>query len=291
MHPAPSIIFFTVFSGLGFGMLSFLGLGKPDVSGFTAFVFFAIAFAMAVGGLAASSLHLGNPQRALKAFTQWRSSWLSREACLAVAALATMGLYAIGVVFFDTRIAILGLLGSSLSILTVFATSMIYAQLKTVPRWNQWTTPVLFLLYAMTGGAFFTAQMWLMPWLFPLLTVVQIVAWVLGDRRFAEAGHTLETATGLGRIGKVRMFEAPHSSDNYLTKEMVHIVGRKHVSTLRIIGLLSLTFLPWFAMVFLPFGHMLALAAALLHILGALTTRWLFFAQAEHTVGLYYGQR
>lgn len=291
MHPAPSIIFFTVFSGLGFGMLSFLGLGKPDVSSFTAFVFFAIAFAMAVGGLAASAFHLGNPQRALKAFTQWRSSWLSREACLAVGALVTMGLYAIGVIFFDTRIAFLGLIGASLSILTVFATSMIYAQLKTVPRWNQWTTPVLFLLYSMTGGAFLTGQTWLLPWAFPLLALVQIAAWVLGDRRFVQAGHTLETATGLGNIGKVRVFEAPHTSDNYLTKEMVHIVGRKHAATLRIIGILSLTFLPWIALTMLPFSHLLALAAVLLHILGAITTRWLFFAQAEHTVGLYYGQR
>ena len=50
MHPAPSVIFFTVFSGLGFGMLAFLGLGFPDVYGLNAFIFFAIAYAMAVGG-------------------------------------------------------------------------------------------------------------------------------------------------------------------------------------------------------------------------------------------------
>ncbi|NNK78706.1 MAG: dimethyl sulfoxide reductase anchor subunit [Litoreibacter sp.] len=291
MHPAPSIIFFTVFSGLGFGMLTFLGLGKPDVSGFTAFVFFAIAFALAVAGLAASAFHLGNPQRALKAFTQWRSSWLSREACLSVAALSVMAFYAIGVVRFDNRIPALGLIGAGLSLLTVFTTSMIYAQLKTVPRWNQWSTPALFLLYALTGGAFLTGQTSILNWLFPALTLMQIFAWVQGDKLFADSGTTLETATGLGHIGKVRLFEAPHTSGNYLTKEMVHVVGRKHVPILRVIGLLSLSVLPWAGLTLLPFNHVLALVTVLLHIIGAVTIRWLFFAQAEHTVGLYYGKR
>ncbi|MFY0692532.1 MAG: dimethyl sulfoxide reductase anchor subunit [Paracoccaceae bacterium] len=291
MHPAPSIIFFTVFSGLGFGLLTFLGLGKPDVSGFTAFVFFAIAFALAIAGLAASAFHLGNPQRALKAFTQWRSSWLSREACMSVAALAVMGLYAIGVVFFDTRMTALGVIGAALSLLTVFTTSMIYAQLKTVPRWNQWSTPALFLLYSLTGGAFLAGQTSILSWLFPVLTVLQIVAWVQGDKLFGQSGTTLETATGLGHIGKVRLFEAPHSSGNYLTKEMVHVVGRKHATRLRVIGLLGLTVLPWAGLTLLPFNHLLALITVVLHILGALTIRWLFFAQAEHTVGLYYGKR
>jgi DMSO reductase anchor subunit len=28
-----------------------------------------------------------------------------------------------------------------------------------------------------------------------------------------------------------------------------------------------------------------------LHLIGAFAARWLFFAQAEHVVGLYYGKR
>ncbi|PTX54828.1 DMSO reductase anchor subunit [Litoreibacter ponti] len=291
MHPAPSIIFFTVFSGLGFGMMFFLGLGKPDVSGFTAFVFFAIAYALAVGGLISSTFHLGNPQRALKAFSQWKTSWLSREGCLAVATLMIMGLYAIGVVFLDTRWTLLGLLGSALSLATVFGTSMIYTQIKTVPRWSNWTTPVLFLLYALTGGAFLTGQTSTATPLLLVLGVFQCVVWMIGDGQFAKAGSTIETATGLGHMGKVRMFEAPHSSKNYLMKEMVHVVGRKHARTLRIIGVLCLSLLPLVLLLVVPFSHLVALLAVLLHIAGALMIRWLFFAEAEHTVGLYYGAR
>ncbi|MFB1023915.1 MAG: dibenzothiophene desulfurase, partial [Octadecabacter sp.] len=50
MHPAPSVILFSTLSGLGFGLLAFLGLGMPAPTGWVAFVFFAIAYLLAVGG-------------------------------------------------------------------------------------------------------------------------------------------------------------------------------------------------------------------------------------------------
>ena len=152
MHPAPSVIVFTTLSGLGFGLLFFLGLGMPGVTGGVALVFFALAYALAVGGLLASTFHLGHPERAWKAFSQWRSSWLSREGCCAVAALLVMGLYAIGRIFFGADWQFLGGIGAMLSLATVFTTSMIYAQLKTIPRWNMALVPVKFLTFALAGG-------------------------------------------------------------------------------------------------------------------------------------------
>ena len=47
MHPAPSVIIFTTLSGLGFGLLVWLGMGFPFVTGWVAFAFFAIAYALA----------------------------------------------------------------------------------------------------------------------------------------------------------------------------------------------------------------------------------------------------
>ena len=138
MHPAPSIILFSTLSGLGFGLLTMLGLGFPDVSGWVAFVFFALGFALAGGGLISATFHLGHPERALKSFTQWRSSWLSREAWAAAGAMAVLGVYAILIIFFDNRVTVLGWIGAALSLLSVFTKSMIYTQLKTVPRWNHW---------------------------------------------------------------------------------------------------------------------------------------------------------
>ena len=153
MNPAPSVIIFTSLSGLGFGLMFFLGFGMPAVTGWVAFAFFFVAYALAVGGLLASTLHLGNPQRAMKAFSQWRTSWLSREGVSAVLTLLVMAVYATGLIFFDKDLQIVGWIAALLSLLTVFTTSKIYNQLKTVPRWHMPLTPVLFLTYALAGGA------------------------------------------------------------------------------------------------------------------------------------------
>ncbi|MBW4709424.1 dimethyl sulfoxide reductase anchor subunit [Roseobacter sp. YSTF-M11] len=290
MHPAPSVIFFTTFSGLGFGLLFFLGLGFPAVTGWMAFAFFAIAYAMAVGGLLASTFHLGRPERAIKAFTQWRSSWLSREAWCAVGALVLMGLYAAGLVFFQTRIAFLGVLGAVLSLATVFTTSMIYTQLKTIPRWHMTITPVKFLSLSLAGGALFAGQVSVALVLLVVAGLVQIFTWVEGDKALANSGTDMATATGLGTIGSVRAFEPPHTGTNYLLREFVHEIGRKHSQKLRAISLLLMVVVP-FVLLVLPFSHILVLLAVVSHVAGVLTARWLFFAEAEHVVGIYYGKR
>jgi DMSO reductase anchor subunit len=291
MHPAPSLIAFTTLSGLGFGLLIFLGLGLPPVTGWVAFVFFAIAYVLAGGGLLASTLHLGHPERAMKAFTQWRSSWLSREAWLSLAALAANGLYGAGLVFFGTRIAPLGLLGAALAAATVLATAMIYTQLKTVPRWHHWTTPALFLAYAIAGGALLAGQTGIAPILLLLTGMSQLWVWQSGDRRLAQSGTTIGTATGLGDRGYVRSFEPPNTGTNYLLTEMVHIVARRHAGKLRIIAFLLAFALPWAVLFLLPFSHVLAAIAVISHVAGVACARWLFFAEAEHVVGLYYGKR
>ena len=289
MHPAPSIILFTSLSGLGFGLLILLGLGYPDVTGWTAFAFFAIAYLLSVGGLISSTLHLGHPERALKAFSQWRSSWLSREGWLAVVTLIVMAIYGAGLVFGGTRFGLLGFLGALLSLATVFATSMIYAQLKTVPRWNHWSSPALFLGYAIAGGTLLAGQVTPAIWLLLLVGILQIVAWFDQDRSEAASDTTLATATGLGNIGKVRAFEPPHTGSNYLTNEMGFQVARKHAAVLKIAALVLAFILP-IVFLLLPFGHVFAAFAVLSHVAGVLVQRWLFFAEAKHAVSLYYGR-
>ncbi len=290
MHPAPSVIIFTSLSGLGFGLLVFLGLGFSVPKGILAFIIFALAYCLAVGGLMASTFHLGRPERALKAFTQWKSSWLSREAWLAVGALIVMAIYGGGLVFYDTVLLPLGWLGAALSIATVYATSMIYAQLKTVPRWNTSLTSLLFVLLSLTGGALLSAQTSTALILLILSGVVQVTYWVLGDNALNKSGTNMATATGLGGQGSVRAFEPPHTGTNYLLREFVHIVGRKHAAKLRIISLILMIGTP-ILLLSLSFNIVLIFLAAFSHIGGLFVSRWLFFAQAEHVVGLYYGQR
>jgi len=289
MHPAPSVIAFTTLSGLGFGLLVFLGLGLPAPTGWVAFVFFTLAYLLAVGGLLASAFHLGRPDRALRAFTQWQTSWLSREAWAAVATLLVMAAYGAGLVFFGIRITLLGWLGALLSLATVGTTSMIYAQLRTVPRWHHWTTPAMFLTTMLAGGALLAGQTRIALPLLVLAGAAQVAYWITGDRRLAASGTNMQTATGLGP-GTVRSFEPPHTGGNYLTREMVFVVARRRATQLRGLAL-GLGFVLPAALLILPAGHLVGGLAVLSHLAGVAAGRWLFFAEAEHVVGLYYGQR
>ncbi|MCF6273780.1 MAG: dimethyl sulfoxide reductase anchor subunit [Rhodobacteraceae bacterium] len=291
MHPAPSVIVFSTISGLGFGLMIFLGLGLPDVSGLTAAGYATLALGLAVIGLLASTFHLGNPKNAIYAFSQWRTSWLSREGIMAILTLFTFFIYAVLWAFFDMQIEILGIVAAAMALVTVFTTAMIYTQMKTVPRWNAATTPLLFWLYSVAGGALLAKQMNVAMLLLVLLAAIQVLAWIRGDSAFARSGSTIETATGLGNLGKVRLLEKPHSGENYLLTEMVYVVGRKHAAKLRVLSLLMLVLLPVALILLTDITYVVVAIIMLSHLLGLLASRWLFFAEAEHVVGLYYDAR
>lgn len=291
MHPAPSVILFTVLSGMGFGLLAFLGLGLPIPSpGWLAFLHWGLGYGLAVGGLAASTFHLGNPKRALKAFSQWQTSWLSREAWTSVATLLILAPVALSDWLGLGWSRALGPVGAVMAIATIITTSMIYAQMKAVPRWNSPTTPALFLSFMATGGAILSGNASLALIFCVILAAVLITAFKIGDTAFAKAAQTIGTATGLNQIGEVTVFEQPHTSPNYLMREMIHIVGRKHARKLRLIAVGLSAILP-FLLLLLPASPPLFALIAALHLTGAAAARWLFFAEAEHVVGLYYGQR
>ena len=290
MQPSLSLIIFTSLSGIGFGLLFFLGFGRPAPTGWVALVFFAIAYVLAVGGLLSSTFHLGHPERFLKAFSQWQTSWLSREAWLSATSLIIMAIYGAGLVFYGVAVAPLGWIGALLSLATVYSTSMIYVQLKTIPRWNTPLTSLLFVVLALAGGALLSANINAAMTFLLVAGVVQIAYWIGGDQALDKSGITIGKATGLGQDGQVRAFESPHTGTNYLLREFVYVVGRKHAAKLRIISLILMIGTPILALS-LTFSHMTAFIAVIAHIAGVFVSRWLFFAQAEHVVGLYYGKR
>ncbi|MEL0062516.1 MAG: DmsC/YnfH family molybdoenzyme membrane anchor subunit, partial [Candidatus Puniceispirillum sp.] len=89
MRPAWSIIFFTTISGLGFGLAAWLVLGFVTFANPAELLVVGLAVVALIGaGLVSSTFHLGHPERAWRALSQWQSSWLSREGVLAVLALA-----------------------------------------------------------------------------------------------------------------------------------------------------------------------------------------------------------
>ncbi len=305
MHPAISVIFFTVISGAGFGGIFWIGAGLADGSPTIArFAVMLLSCSLAVAGLLASTLHLGHPERAWRAFSQWRSSWLSREGILAIACLIAFGTHALLWMTALAGMTIAGWLAAALALATVFATAMIYAQLKTVPLWNQWLTPPVYLAFALSSGFALVAAVSPAGYFLGLPTALTalallVIAWALklawhlqGQvSTLAQRGSDTGTATGLGDLGKVRLFERPHTGENYLTKEMVHKIGRKHAAKLRLFSVLTafasagiVCLLVWLAA--LP--NLVLALAALLQIAGLFVERWLFFAEAKHAVSLYY---
>jgi sulfite dehydrogenase (quinone) subunit SoeC len=303
LHPAFSVIFFTTASGAGYGLLALLGVAAPW-GALPADRLFGLAangagLALVTAGLLASTAHLGRPERAWRALSQWRSSWLSREGVAALATYFPAGLFAAAWVLAGEIVPVLGLLTAAGAIVTVVATAMIYRSLKPVQRWaNSWVVPNYLALSLMTGALWLLALAALFGafprWLGALtvLVILSAAALKLAYWRFIDrsaGASTAESATGLGRFGKVRLLDPPHTEDNYLLKEMGYRVARKHAARLRAIAA-GLGFALPLALALAAFAiPALAVAAALSASLGILVERWLFFAEAKHTVTLYYG--
>jgi len=165
---------------------------------------------------------------------------------------------------------------------------MIYTQIKAVPRWHGALTPVLFLSFAGTGGAILSVQPFAALAALGLAAILRL-AFIVGDGAFARAGQTMGTATGLA--GQVSVFEWPHTGDNYLLREMIHVVGRRHAEKLRLIAVVLAGIVPAAVLLLLPAHPLTTAVAVASHLAGAFAARWLFFAEAEHVVGLYYGRR
>ncbi len=312
MHPALSIILFTTSSGAGYGMLFLIGSTAaldllPASRGF-GLAATALALGFVTFGLVSSVFHLGHPERAWRALSQWRSSWLSREAVAAAASylpalVLALGWTVAGEIGGVWRLA--ALLTAVGAVATVFCTAMIYRSLRAIPRWHSpWTVPG-YLLYALiTGGIWLLVLFYLFgetpptPLLHGLPSaviatwLVQAAAWKWADG--APATATVASATGLGPPGAVRLLDPPHSESNYLLREMAFQIGRKHARKLRRVTVLSAFALPLAIGLLLPFASRLvalpaSFLAALSMSLGVVVQRWLFFAEARHTVTLYYG--
>ena len=307
MKPAPSIVFFTVASGAGYGLLFWLGVLNPlgllpanTLFGATAAI---IALALIAAGLCSSLLHLGRPERAWRALSQWRSSWLSREGVAAVLTFLPAIIFLIALAHGETSLMLpAGLLSAVGAAVTVYCTGMIYASLKPVKEWHHPMVAPGYLLFASFSGAALLAMLsgfW-GGGFFPALVAAALGMAALFFKRAywasmdaTPAASTRESATGLGFIGTVRPLESPHTESNYLLREMAFRVARVHAAKLRSIALLLGFALPalFFCLAIILGGGLaiaLGVLAAASALAGLLVERWLIFAEATHTVALYY---
>ncbi len=312
MHPAYSVILFTTLSGAGYGLLFWLAVaglsGIITIDGLFGFTALALALAMITAGLMSSMLHLGRPERAWRAFSQWQTSWLSREGVVAVVTyIPAVGL-GIGWVFYEdisgifAVAAVFAMLGAAV---TVWCTGMIYASLATIKAWHHPLVAPIYCIFALLTGAFILNMLMafgggLEAHVIWLGLVLILLAWLMKTLYWSQidaAPHTLSAgdATGLGRFGEVRVLEEPHTQANFVMREMGYHIARKHAEKLRLVATVCLFVIPALCLLVLLAAAASSLTGFLTVIcflsaaVGVLTERWLFFAEARHAVMLYYG--
>ncbi|APZ44247.1 dimethyl sulfoxide reductase anchor subunit family protein [Acidihalobacter ferrooxydans] len=312
MHPALSVIFFTVTSGAGFGLYSLTAVLQlfrlgPSLDRTQLLVALVTSLVLIIAGLLSSTGHLANPKNAWRSFMRVKTSWLSREAVLAVAFFPFAFLYLIGVIFYGAHVPIffvtMGLIGIIFGFITVFATGMIYACLKTMRQWNTPLVPANYLLMGLTLGAlihmaieaYFGADLQFISGVAGTALVMTGVMkgiyyfWI--DR---VSGPTINTATTFTRA-RVRLLDTGHTAGTFLTEEFGYQISEGLRSVLRtlvfVLGFILPLILVALAAYLAPGAGAFALAvtAVVSSYVGKMIERWLFFAEARHVVNLYHG--
>lgn len=296
MHPALSVIFFSTLSGAGYGLWFWFGtslLGHDRDFGNRDYLTLALGAALVTTGLLCSTLHLGRKERAWRAFSQWRSSWLSREGVIALLCFLPASMLAFtpqaGTLQKAMALALM-----VLSLATVFCTAKIYHCLKTVPAWRHGTVIPIYLLSSLYSGGLCLAGIYAIWTFAPALCLLAVLLWLLVRSYWRRNDQPLPvsraSALGLPETRTARVFEHPHSEANFITREMVHVLARKHSRVLRRAHLLLALLLPGLFCILaaLAHWHWLYAIAAIIGLFGVFIGRWLFFAEAKHVVSLYY---
>lgn len=320
MRPALSVVAFTVLSGAGLGALVLLAM--TDVVGAIAHRYVdrnvllegsAIALFLVASGLVASVFHLGAPRNAWKSLTRWRTSWLSREAASALLLFACAAVWWL-LVWSDKAPAIravTSMLVVALAWSTLYFTAMIYASLKPIRQWNTRRVPASYFALGHASGALLVVALLrirdepsssvavLAAVLLFIAALVKLdyYAYIASDVRRLTLEQAIGVPQGVRPPGtdasrmRARLLDVGHSAGTFLTHEFVHVLHPARRTALRLVFWIGAVAIPgvWLALgLDEPVASALAVVACLVGI-GA--ERWLFFAEARHTVRLYHGDR
>ncbi len=302
MHPAWSVIFFTVLAGMGQGL--FLMLVRADADG-------AEPVALAIGGLlsvvlmgiglACSFLHLGHPMRAWRAIAMWRTSWLSREVIVLPATIGVVALWSLEHLLGKPHTDLLGVVGVVLCFALWVCTGMIYACLRFLREWAHWLTLLNFTLLGWMSGATLFAAYWFAlngredaGFAIAAALVLTLVAAIARMASLARNKNLKPLSTPQSAIGvkaaKLKQMSQGATGGSFNTREFFHGKSALVVRNVKWIAVGLAFALP--AVLLLgatkaPAFWLLALAAVS-QLLGLLAERWLFFAQANHPQNIYY---
>jgi len=323
MHAALSVIAFTVLSGAGLGALSLVALAELGATYLgwpvlaprpTLAIAAAAGLVLVVVGLSSSTLHLANPRNAWRSLSRFRTSWLSREAAFALALLPVAAAL-VAALWFDVRPRRMWGLAAGTMLLAwtgLLCTAMIYACLKPIRQWHTLRVPLAYFVLGHASGAViveaFVRAGQGSTWIASAGVALLLAAWLVKEEywrftRSAENALTLEQAIGVPHgvgppgtrqrpsVMAARLLDAGHSRGTFLTREFVNADPGARRTIVRIGFFVASIALPALWLV-AGLGDALAGAAAALSCLaGLFAERWLFFADARHTVRLFHGER
>jgi DMSO reductase anchor subunit len=90
-------------------------------------------------------------------------------------------------------------------------------------------------------------------------------------------------------VARARLFDVGHSHGTFLTDEFGFVLARRNAVALRIAALSAGFGVPAVWIASGAANALVAWLAAIVCLAGMLAERWLFFAEAQHTVRLYHG--
>jgi DMSO reductase anchor subunit len=302
LRPALSVLLLTTLIGVGQGLFIALfavllaaaagRLPPADASFHRGGALVALAFLG--GGLVASFFHLGRPERAWRAATKWRTSWLSREVIVLPAFMAVVLLYAL-----DATIAV-GAAGTVLAFALFVCTAMIYACLAFL---REWATPLTVGNFVLAGSASgFTLAAALAAALAPevarfLTGGALVLTLAAATCRMASLARnsrlrpksTLQTALGIKHPVIVQR-SMGFMGGSFNTQEFFHGRSRQALRSVKWIFLAAAFAVPLALQGAAWLGAPPAVlwAAFAIQYGGLLAERWYFFAEANHPQNLYY---
>ncbi|MCK5810164.1 MAG: dimethyl sulfoxide reductase anchor subunit [Cocleimonas sp.] len=322
MNPAFSVIFLTTLIGAAQGLFLALFTGQmfthfklmPEQSDPTFYIIGSFIAVVLLGlGLLSSMFHLGRPERAWRAATQWRTSWLSREVIVLPAVMAGISAYGVAH-YFDLTYAlfetpggtginatiIVGLITTVLTYALFVCTGMIYACMRFLQEWHSPLTVINFTLLGTASG--FTLAALLSAWLtteltdfyvtwaitFTVLAFIFRLASVIRNKKITPKSD-LRSAIGVRHPGVVQITQG-FLGGSFNTREFFHGATQSFVRNIKYIFFILLFFAP---LVLLTLsldnsGYSVLLVTVLIQYLGLLAERWYFFADANHPQNLYY---
>ncbi|MFN0162173.1 MAG: dimethyl sulfoxide reductase anchor subunit family protein [Burkholderiales bacterium] len=302
MHPAWSVIFFTVLAGMGQGL--FLMLVRAEAlgsDGKTLAAGGALSVALLAIGLACSFFHLGHPLRAWRAAAMWRTSWLSREVIVLPATIAVIALWSLEHYLGKPHTGVLGMVGVVLCFVLWYCTGMIYACLRFLREWAHWLTLVNFVLLGWMSGATLFAALWHAAYgadagrsTIVAALVLTLAAWAMRLASLMRNRNLKPVSTAQSAIGvttsKLKQMSQGTTGGSFNTREFFHGRSLVFVGSVKSIAI-ALSFavpaLLLLATMQFPMVGLMALAVVS-QALGLLAERWLFFAQANHPQNIYY---